>query len=91
MEKINTYLENYEDLWQQISETDSVLPCGDISMSKIDESNFYGGDFSGTKSVYPIFFTGSSNYFPAICNCTNNKEEEEMDSCPVYIFDIASG
>lgn len=87
MNKIKEYLERYEDLWHEISSTESLLPCMDLAMDKIDENNYYGFDFSGDKSVYMLFFTGASNYFPAICNCT---DENNMDACPIYIFNLAS-
>ena len=86
-EQINEYLEEYEDLWQEIGSSDSVLPCLDITMDIINENNYYGCDFSGKQQVYRLFHTGASNYFPGICNVN---KIESIDKRPIYIFDIAS-
>jgi hypothetical protein len=76
------------DLWQKISDLNcSDLPCMDISLEPIDESYYYGVDFSNEKKVYILFFTGSSDYFSGIW--LGNYNIEFLDSMPVYLFDLS--
>lgn len=88
-EKMNEYLEDYEDLWQEICDLTPVLPIMDLGMNIIDEDDYYGCDFSGDKKVMMLFFTGQSNYFPGIY-IGNRKYKNELDKLPIYIFDLAS-
>ena len=59
----------------------------DAVASYIDDNpkDFFGCDFSGDRNVFQIFFTGASDYFPAI----HRKKGEKLDEQPVYIFDVA--
>lgn len=89
---LNTQYEKGEyldgDLWQKISALEcSNLTCMDISLDLIDESDYYGVDFSNEKKVYMLFFTGSSDYFPGIW--LGNFNIEFLDSIPIYIFDLS--
>lgn len=87
MEQIENYLNEYEELWHEISKYDSLYPCGDVAMNIINEKDYYGFNFSKHRKVYEIFFAGSNNFFPAICNVIN---EKIIDQYPIYIFDLAS-
>lgn len=75
------------DIWQYIADLkDYPLPCMDICGDIVSDINYYGCDFSQEKQVIKIFFTGTSNYFPGIWI----KENQRIDECPIYIFDLAS-
>ena len=88
MEKIQDFLETYQELWWDIAESDTSYPVNDIWFEKCDDSNFYGTDLSGKNAVYPIFFSGSSNYFAAIW--VKDEDTENIEKYPVYIFDLPS-
>lgn len=89
LQKIEKFLEEYEDLWQNIAYNGGALPCGDFTIDVIDENDYYGCNFSEENRVIMFFFTGQSNYFPAI-HIGNISEDmcENIDEFPVYIFDI---
>ena len=84
--QINEYLYNYEDLWREVAQHEPELPIMDPAMDMIDEPDYYGYDFTGDKSVYMLFFTGQSNYFPGI----HVKKGDKIDQSPIYIFDLQS-
>lgn len=83
---LKNYLEKYESVWWDIE--DSNYPVMDVSTDIVDERNYYGYDFSGNQSVYMLFFSGSSNYFPGLY-CPSSKEPISVDTCPIYIFDLS--
>lgn len=57
-------------------------------MDLINEPDFYAIDFTETHQVYMLFFTGSSDYFPGIW--IGNDDINDIDSMPIYIFDLSS-
>lgn len=80
---------NEGDLWQKISSMNlHTNPCMDIYLDIIDEDDFYGVNFTGKQKVYILFFTGSSDYFPAIWIGEN--DENKLDEMPIYILDLSS-
>jgi hypothetical protein len=80
----------YGDLWQKIASMDNITtyPCMDAGLYYQNSIDNYGVDFSGDQKVYEIFFTGTSDYFPAIWSGTD--DEEIIDQMPVYIFDLSN-
>lgn len=67
-------------------------PCMDVDVGLIDETDYYGIDFSGKQRVLSLFFTGQSNYFPGIWigNEKELKNYTNIDEYPVYIFDLSN-
>lgn len=88
MEKINEYLEKYQDLWWRINEHDLPLSCMDSACEMISENNYYGVDFRGDKRVYQMFFLGSSDYFPAIW--IGDGSPDDLDKYPCYHLDLST-
>jgi hypothetical protein len=95
MEKIQEFLEDYQDLWWEIADCDPEYPVMDVCLEKIDDEDYYGVDFTGDKSVYQIFFSGSSNYFAAVWPSNDNNHNDDnldnldnLDKYPIYIFDM---
>lgn len=89
MQKVQYYLENYQDLWWELSQKDACLPCMDVTMDMVDEEDYYGCDFTGKRQVIELFFTGSSDYFPGFFIGKDNYEDN-LDQYPIYIFDLSS-
>lgn len=85
-----------DEFWQELAEQehDAPLPCMDAAIDLIDEKDYYGCDFSGDRQVVQIFFTGSSDYFPAAwlgnASCSNIEEQEDIDEYPIYVFELSS-
>ena len=77
------------DIWQKIAsmELEPPIPCLDISLEYRDEEDDYGVNFSKKQRVFELFFTGSSDYFPAIW--IGDENEELLDQLPIYIFDLS--
>jgi hypothetical protein len=88
MNKISTYLEKYDDLWMTMSDYECF--CMDIAMDVIDESNYYGADFSSNKKVMMIFFCGHSDCFQGIW-IGNLKYKKILDQLPIYEIDLSCG
>jgi hypothetical protein len=82
--KIRDMLSKYEELFQFISDIElDTHPCMDVSL---DENDYYGADFFGKQRVCQLFFTGSSDYFPAIWIGEN---ENNIDKMHVFILDLS--
>jgi hypothetical protein len=92
--KIIQYLEKYEELWYEITEKElgCAEQCGDIAMNIIDETEYYGIDFSNNKRVIQLFFIGSSDCFPAIVFplCKPNKQKLNLEEYPIHFWDLSS-
>lgn len=89
LKEITDLLVNYEHLFQNINDHETkAYPCMDVSLDLINELDFYGVDFTGEQQVHSLFFTGSSDYFPAIWLGESNINE--IDQMPVYILDLSS-
>ena len=89
MQKVQDYLENYQDLWWEISQKGAYLPCMDVTMDMVDEDDYYGCDFTGKRQVMELFFTGSSDYFPGFFIGKDNYEDN-LDQYPIYVFDLST-
>lgn len=79
------------DLWQFIcnKRDGGANPCMDTVFDVIDEYDYYGCDFFGKNKVVQLFFTGNSQYFPAIWIGDQDLNKiENLDEYPVYIFDL---
>jgi hypothetical protein len=87
MEKMRTFLDEYEYIWQELDDHEhNGIPCMDFTVDIIDGANYYGGDFSGKQKVCRLFFTGQDNYFAAIW--IGNDDIEKLDEYPIYVFDM---
>lgn len=84
--QMETYLGDHQPLFWDIADLDPPLPVMDPVGDYItrEPENYYGCDFSGDQNVFQLFFTGASNYFPAI----HKKGGERLDEAPVYLFDL---
>ena len=85
LDNIEDFISDYQELWWEINDSGSGLPCMDIGFM-VDDPDYYGCDFSGNNKVYMLFFTGTSNFFPAIVGIDDGVP---IDECPIYIFDLA--
>ena len=85
MDKISEYLEKYQDLWTHMNDYNCF--CMDIAMNIIDESDYYGVDFSGNKKVVQIFFCGQSDNFQ--CIWIGNHAKNILDQLPIYEMDLS--
>lgn len=86
---MDDFLEDYQELWNYISQNGlSYYPCSwDCYLEPVEEDDYCGYNFSGDNRVMMIFFTGASDYFPAIkCGTANS----DLDKYPVYIYDLES-
>ena len=89
MNKIKEYLEEYEELWQEMSYHEIYLPVMDISLELIDDNDYYDCNFTGEKRLIELFFTGSSNYFPGFW-VGQDDYANDLDKYPIYIFDLGT-
>lgn len=87
LDKLRNLLTRYEHLFQ-LDHAPDVNPCMDVSFDLIDDTDYYGVDCSGSQQLYMLFFTGSSDYFPAIW--IGNDDVNHIDYMPIYIVDLSS-
>ena len=88
VKKIEDFLGAYEDLWQKINEYGPPLPCMDAVGEYVNDNDYYGYNITGEYDVFRLFFLGSSDYFPAICNIKNKRK---ADQYPVYMIYADTG
>lgn len=88
MNRIRYFLESYQDLWWVIDQSVDTLPCMDVVVDINEDTDFYRVDFSGEQMVCTLFFTGCSNYFPAIWIGNNNSND--IDKYPIFVIDCSS-
>lgn len=93
MNQLKHLLLHYEHLFQNVSDYESnAYPCNEVAFDIINEPDFYGTNCSGSQQIYMLFFTGSSDYFPAVWinNQNDNDDKQKWDEMPVYILDFSS-
>jgi len=86
--KIEDFLGEYQDLWWRINEYGPPLPCMDAVGAYVNDDDYYGYDITSEYDVFRLFFLGSSDYFPAICNIKNKRK---ADQYPVYMIYADTG
>lgn len=80
---------NEGDLWQKIGSTiDTLHGISDVDFEILDDEDELGIDFSGKQKIYKIFFTGSSDFFPAIW--IGEDDINNLEKYPVYMIDCSS-
>ena len=85
-EQIEKYLNNYQELWWRMAESDALYPIMDVDLS------LSGGEeelveMKNKMKIMKIFFCGDCTLFPAFWIGDENVENN-LDEYPIYIFDL---
>ena len=87
LEKIQKYIEKYEDLFVTLNKYDLPYPFIYTNCDEISDEDYYDCNFSLNTYIYMLFFNGSKIYFSGMY-VPSDLRDVRCDKCPIYIFDL---